>query len=246
MISHQFTAVMAACLALTACGGGGSDAPSTSTPQTACQPITVAALGDSTAWGLDSFKYAALPPGSPIDLAKANPSPVQVLQTEMDAEFGPGAVIVSEAGVMGASAGDLVIGNAGYRPWPDGITADIVTMNYGINDRGNNHSLAFYESNLRTIVAKTPAGTRLLLETPNFTPGGDTVLGDFAQRMRDVATSTGTPLADTFAYTQALPDWLTRFAPGDFAHPSTEGYRLIAVNSRAPAVAALVRALGCR
>lgn len=230
------SALMAATLSiiLAACGGGGSEAPTPTAQAATCRPkvVTVQLFGDSTMFGYDSFTRA-----------KAVPSPAQDLQSAMDVRFGLGAVVVRENGVLGATISDLIKGRAGYQAWPLGVAADVVVVNYGINDQDLiiGESIEEYESNLRAIAAYK--GAAVVFETPNATPGPNVRFDAYVQRMRDVAVSLSVPVADTFLAVKAVPDWETYFA--DFAHPNAAMYGLIVKNSLAPAVAKQVAPLRC-
>ena len=210
--------------ALTACGGGGSDAPK----PCVAKPIRVQLFGDSTMRGYDGMTKM-----------QANPSPATDLQNEMNSRFGPGVVVVSLNATVGAGTKELMEGSAGYRPFPQDVNADLIVVNFGINDQDvvKGVSIDQYEANLRKIVATSPAP--VLFETPNRTPGDNPRLAAYAQRMRDVAGET----ADTYTYVNGIPKFETYF--GDLAHPNTELYRLIVKDSLAPAVATRVASMMC-
>jgi lysophospholipase L1-like esterase len=222
--SHFYLAFsLAATLALSACGGGGSTDPHPTAIGTACtliQPVRIALYGDSTQFGLDSFTHV-----------QAVPSPSEDLQADMDARFGPGAVEVTNYGVSGTTAAAFV-----RRP------ADIEVVNYGINDQdyAAGESIDEYEALLRKIASGSP---QMVFETPNATPGDNPRFAAYVQRMRDVAASLALPLADVNAYVQTVPAWQTYFA--DFAHPNAAMYGLIVKNSLAPTLVPLVGALRC-
>jgi lysophospholipase L1-like esterase len=214
--------------ALAACGGGGSSGASDEPRKTAigeaCSlvvPVVINMYGDSTQYGVDSFTYQ-----------QANPTAPQVLQADMDAQFGPGAVVVNNYGVPTTKAWQFSRQGA----------ANIELVNYGINDQdlGGGVPIDQYEADLRSIAASSPL---LVFETPNATPGYNPRFAAYVQRMRDVALSIGAPLIDVNAYVQSVPNWESYFA--DLAHPNTAMYGMIAHNALTPALVPMVKKLRC-
>jgi lysophospholipase L1-like esterase len=218
---------------LVACGGGGSDAPPTEAPST-CTPIAqvrVQLFGDSTMVGYTAETDAA-----------AQHAPVVMLQQILDARFGAGATLVTVRAMGGTTSGELLNGtDTVNQAWPKSVDADIVVINHGINDLTHVGNVATYRANLQALAANT-AGAKLVLETPNVVAEHD--LSPYAQAMRDVAKAAGAPVADTFAFTSALPDWHARLS--DWAHPRDAFYQQIVTTSLAPAVVPVVAAMLCR
>lgn len=233
-------ALLAACVALAGCGGGGSDAPPlpplpTVQPlsATACTPtgtaVRIQLFGDSTQAGAIAGGMAAK-------------TPTMLLQADMDATFGAGAVLVEDRAASSTSAAQLLAGTDGKNaPWPQSVAADIVVINHGINDAGRGVLPATYRSQIDQIVAAAPA--RVVLETPNPTRGQD--MAPFAQAMREVAATRGATVADTYAYVSSLPEGGLEYL-SDWAHPTQELYAHIVRNSLMPALTPLVKAKACR
>lgn len=206
--------ILAAVLALVACGGGGTSDPQPATPCVQMAQVRVQLFGDSTMEGWDGATGAY-----------AVRTPTSELQDALDARFGRGTTLVTSRAMSGTTARQLVAGTDGRnQPWPRSVDAEIVVVNHGINDATHGDDLATYKAALAAIVAN-PGGARLIFETPNAVRGAD--LAPFAQAMRD----TGTPIADTFTLPVELGDW---------AHPTQAGYIKIVRDSLAPAVIPVV------
>ncbi len=225
MVKFILGATMA--LVLAACGGGSDEASQVTTPPPvvvsqssvppACMPkvVSVGLLGDSTDLGLTLVDGAYV-------VAPHNPG--VELQADMDAEFGAGAVIVTDYGVGGT--------NATQAPT---VKADVIVANYGINDSAIHEPLDIYKA------AMLATGATLIeTQNPGADDPGDGVAGPYAAAAR----SLGLPVADTMAYVESLPNWRSMLSDG--LHPSDALYVLIIDNVLAPAVAKQVAPLRCR
>jgi lysophospholipase L1-like esterase len=208
-------------LVLTACGGGGGDAPMPPTktpaapPAPTCTPrtVSVALVGDSTLYGF-----------LVLTGAQATDNPGVRLQNDMDAEFGAGSVVVTNYAVSGTTSAQA-----------SKVAADVIVTNYGINDAHLGVPVADYITNMRAIGAT-------LIETPNPTWG--TVYGAIDDAPYAAAGRTlGLPVADTQAYMLARQGWQDLLPDG--VHPTEAGYVEIVDNVLAPAVAKQVAPLRC-
>lgn len=210
----------AALLALLAACGGGSDdtAPHTgiaSPPAPPCTPrvVTVSLRGDSTMFGMGNR--------------------VQVL---MDAQFGAGAVIVTNYGVPGTHSYDA----------PDVVPADVVVANYGINDmRDGATTLAGFRMylglmDLTLVETQSPQAWDKGYYLDTF--GANVPSYDEAGFV-GVERTMGVPVADTYAYVKAIPNWES--LTDDGVHPAAALYDMIAANVLGPAVAKQVAPLRC-
>lgn len=98
---------MALVCALSACGGGGSS-PATSQPTVAAAKthLTIYLDGDSTLWGVDvddtDNEQQAPGVGNGV-VGRANPSPAQLLQADLDKQFGAGVVTVVDGSIPGGT-----------------------------------------------------------------------------------------------------------------------------------------------
>ena len=217
---------------LTACGGGGSDAP-TAAPQQACIPqaqVRVQLFGDSTQEGWDGGTRQA-----------AVYTPAVALQLALDARYGRGKTLVTSRARSGTTAFELVNGTDGTnQPWPRSVDADIVVVNHGINDATHygGSMLPQYRAALEQL-AKAPAV--VVFETPNIVKGWD--LAPYAQTMRDVAAAHRLAVADTYKFTSELPDW--QILIPDWAHPSSELYKRIAEQVLYPTITPIVDKMLC-
>lgn len=141
------------------------------------------------------------------------------IQVLMDARFGAGKVVVTNYGVPGSRAFQA-----------PHVEADVVVANYGINDM---NSIA--PEDFRAEMAGLGA---TLLETQNPTVGGDR-----APLYVDIVRGLGLPVADTYAFVLARPDWQADLRDG--VHPTDELYDAIASDVLGPAIAGQVAARRC-
>lgn len=193
----------------------------------ACQPasgnsvkpaLVIDYYGDSTIWGYRS--------GNGEQVALTAP------QAFAAALGGSARATVSNEGVNGSTACDLLNGSDGrHPPWAKqiaGTAARFVILNHGINDQWK-YPLPQYKNCLRELVRIAKSrGKLVILETPNPTrdsaPDG---LDLYAQGMRDVAAELGVPVIDQYSY---LKDYLggrpvQEICP-DGLHPSDRVYEL--------------------
>jgi lysophospholipase L1-like esterase len=197
-------------------------------------PVSIQLFGDSINYG----ETRATPGGDPF---RVDDTPQAVLQRDMDARFGAGAVVVTTDAIPGSTAKMLIDGDTGlwgglsYQAWPLGATGDIVLMDYGINDYLSGLSAADFTAQLKQLAA----ARSVVFETP-LPANGDV---GFAAAVREVATETGEPLIDTSAYVQSLGNWSSYL--GDGIHPNDAGYQLLTHGAVSPAVAKLVAPLLC-
>jgi lysophospholipase L1-like esterase len=206
---HWFLLLTAA---LAGCGGGDdiSATPSSCSPRA----VTVALLGDSTMYGIDGFTHQ-----------RVDRDPGELLQADMDARFGPGAVSVTNYGVPGQRADQA-------KP----VEADIVVENYGINDMVR--TIGQYQSSVRALGATIVETQSPVLREPMA------VQERYAQAAEQVAAVSGAGLADAFTYVQSLPDWESQLG-SDHVHPGAYLYTLIVRDVLAPAVAEQVAPFRC-
>lgn len=224
MIYLKFKALAASvCVTLAACGGGGSEAPATSSAQSACKPLAVVRVqlfGDSTMVNLDAFTNGAL-------------------QKAMDARFGAGVVAIQNRAMPGTDSSQLMSGGDGLNlPWPQSLAADIVVINHGLNDYGR-HDLAAYQTNLRAVGS---SGVPVLFMTPNASTVQQ--MSGHAGTMTATAQSLGSPVADVYAYFAAQANWPAMLM-ADGVHPLPAAEALIVRDVVAPALVKMVAPLRC-
>lgn len=210
------------------CGGGG-DGTSTAAPAAAPvappKSVRIEAYGDSTMWGRDG----ANPPNQ---ASITQPSKAQAV---LQAEYGP-TVTVSNEGVTGTTAANLVLGTDGkHLPWTQQMansTAQIVAVNFALNDA----LPAFKESTesyraLMTQIVNTAhtAGKVIFLVEPNAISNTASIpdLPAYVTVMREVAAATNTPIVPNYAYPANTPDG----GHPDAATYAAMGERLAAVMS---------------
>lgn len=209
---------MAICLALAACGGGGSAAPEPAAAP-ACSPavVRIQFFGDST------NLYGAW----------------ETTRDALRARFGQSIMVESRA-VSGMTTDQLLAGTDGLnKPWPGSVAPGSITLvNDGINDAVA-APIEQYKANLRRL---RPS----YFETPNPTdsplrPYDGTAT--YAQAMRDVAVETGVPLIDIHTYVISLPNWRALLVDG--IHPGPVLTEMIGTNVVYPALVPAVAKLRC-
>jgi lysophospholipase L1-like esterase len=228
-------------LALSACGGGGSETPEEDgLPMAArigvgpaCEPVRIQQFGDSTQAGYvgATGKIGARNPGT-------------ILQRLLDARFGVGRTIVTNHGVGGAVVQDMIDGTGLGGPaatWPVPFTGHIAVVNHGINDATHGTPLYAYQSVLEHLHDMLPVGTTLIYQTPHRVKVHDVL--PYAVTMRNVAVARGATMANVFTFTNTLPSWFS-YLP-DWAHPTEDGYELVTTKVIFPAVAKHVAERTC-
>jgi acyl-CoA thioesterase I len=225
--AHRFRGAAGALLIAAACGPASADAPPmqrTSEPTraaTAAQ-VVIEAYGDSTTLGISCSE------------GHCGPRPqnaVAYLQDALHASFGERVSVVN-LGVGGTMAYQLRDGTdrAHSLPWAQRLAASnaqIVTINYGINEVMHNQTPEqFYEAETALVKTALALGRQPVLQTSNPMPDGrlNARLGAMVAMTRRVAAEQHVPLVDQYAYIGALPDWQTMMSDG--AHPKPELYRL--------------------
>lgn len=203
------------CLALAACGGGGSGSEPP-TASTCRDTATVVLLGDST----------------------MTPWPRYYLMRELADKYGAGRVTVADRAVPGTDSAQFLSGADGHHGLAEADGADLVVLNHGQNDMQHGLPVAEYEQRLQSI--RTAIGSRLLLQTPNpnfSTPEREAALPAYVDAMRRQGAA-----IDAYAYFQTLPDW--RALMPDGIHPNRAGQQAIVRGAMAPAVEAALDMCG--
>jgi acyl-CoA thioesterase-1 len=115
-------------------------------------------------------------------------------------------------------------------PWAQRLAASdaqIVTINYGINEVMHNQTPEqFYEAETALVKAALALGKEPVLQTSNPMPDGrlNARLAAMVAMTRRVAAEQHVPLVDQYAYISSLSDWQSMMSDG--AHPKPELYRL--------------------
>ncbi|MPW21278.1 SGNH/GDSL hydrolase family protein [Paraburkholderia sp. CNPSo 3157] len=184
--------------------------------------VLIEAYGDSTTLGI-----------SCID-GRCGPQPdnaVTYLQDELRAKYGA-RVTVANLGVGGTMASQLRDGTGPGRngPWKARLAASnaqIVTINYGINEVMHNQTPEqFYEAETDLVKTAQALGKLPVLQTSNPMPDGrlNTRLAAMAAMTRRVAAEQHVPLVDQYAAISSMADWKTQMSDG--AHPKPGLYRV--------------------
>lgn len=184
--------------------------------------VVVEAYGDSTTLGISCSD------------GHCSPRPqnaVADLQGELQGAYGE-RVSVINLGVGGTMAYQLRDGTDRSRgvPWAQRLAAShaqIVTINYGINEVMHNQTPEqFYEAETALVKTALALGKQPVLQTSNPMPDGrlNARLAAMVAMTRRVAAEQHVPLVDQYAYIGALPDWQAMMSDG--AHPKPELYRL--------------------
>jgi len=156
---------------------------------------------------------------------------VTYLQEALHSTYGERVSVVN-LGVGGTMAYQLRDGTDRRRgvPWPQRLAASdaqIVTINYGINEVMHNQTPEqFYEAETALVKAALALGKEPVLQTSNPMPDSrlNARLAPMVAMTRRVAAEQHVPLVDQYAYICGLPDWQSMMSDG--AHPKPELYRL--------------------
>ncbi|TDN70085.1 SGNH/GDSL hydrolase family protein [Paraburkholderia sp. BL10I2N1] len=214
-------ALFVAMLAVTGAAASGASRPEDG-PHATGPVVLIEAYGDSTTLGISCSGGHCGP------LAQ---NAVSDLQDALQATHGA-SVTVTNFGVGGTMAYQLRDGTERGRgePWKARLAASraqIVTINYGINEVMHNQTPEqFYAAETELVTTARALGKLPVLETSNPMPDGrlNAKLAMMAAMTRRVAAEQRVPLVDQFSYISALPDWKTMMSDG--AHPKPELYRL--------------------
>ncbi|WP_429271617.1 SGNH/GDSL hydrolase family protein [Paraburkholderia sp. EB58] len=208
------------------CGRASADAPAApdghalhANPPT---QVVIEAYGDSTTLGIS------------CSAGHCSPRPqnaVTHLQEAMHTTYGERVSVVN-LGVGGTMAYQLRDGTDRGRgvPWAQRLAASdaqIVTINYGINEVMHNQTPEqFYEAETALVKAALALGKEPVLQTSNPMPDGrlNARLAAMVAMTRRVAAEQHVPLVDQYAYISSLSDWQSMMSDG--AHPKPELYRL--------------------
>jgi acyl-CoA thioesterase I len=223
---HGAAAAATALLMVAVCGRVSADAPAApdghalhANPPT---QVVIEAYGDSTTLGIS------------CSAGHCSPRPqnaVTHLQEAMHTTYGERVSVVN-LGVGGTMAYQLRDGTDRGRgvPWAQRLAASdaqIVTINYGINEVMHNQTPEqFYEAETALVKAALALGKEPVLQTSNPMPDGrlNARLAAMVAMTRRVAAEQHVPLVDQYAYISSLSDWQSMMSDG--AHPKPELYRL--------------------
>lgn len=191
--------------------------------QERAQPqVLIEAYGDSTTLGISCSDGRC---GPRADNA------VTYLQDALRAKYGVRVSVVND-GIGGTMATQLRDGTGPGRngPWKDRLAASnaqIVTINYGINEVMHNQTPEqFYQAETDLVKTAQALGKLPVLQTSNPMPDGrlNARLAEMAAMTRRVAAEQQIPLVDHYADISAMADWKTHMSDG--AHPKPELYRV--------------------
>ncbi|MEM5437016.1 SGNH/GDSL hydrolase family protein [Paraburkholderia diazotrophica] len=212
--------VLSLCAA--ACALALSTAALSHADESARPQVLIEAYGDSTTLGISCSDGRC---GPQADNA------VTYLQDALRAKYGA-RVTVANFGVGGTMASQLRDGTGPGRngPWKARLAASnaqIVTINYGINEVMHNQTPEqFYEAETDLVKATQAFGKLPVLQTSNPMPDGrlNARLAAMAAMTRRVAAEQHVPLVDQYAAISSMADWKAQMSDG--AHPKPELYRV--------------------
>lgn len=184
--------------------------------------VLIEAYGDSTTLGISCLDRHCVPRAQ---------NAVADLQDALRVEYGTRVSVVN-LGVGGSMASQLRDGTdrSGGLPWAQRLAAShaqIVTINYGINEVMHNQSPAqFYAAQTALVVTARALGIEPVLQTSNPMPDDrlNARLAAMVAMTRRVAAEQHVPLVDQYAYISGLPGW--KWMMSDGAHPKLALYRL--------------------
>ncbi|CAJ2712588.1 SGNH/GDSL hydrolase family protein [Burkholderia pseudomallei] len=222
----------ATALLLSACGGGGDggSSPSTQTQQSAQKSVLIEYVGDSTVYGCTLLEGNPRGPQCLENYAQSphnEPAMVQYLLDKKSID----QVTVLNSGVAGTTVADLLNGtNKVPQPWWPHVQqskAQIIVMNYGINDAyapGMTPELFSAELD-QVISAAKAAGKQIILETPNpIMSDHASYLASLVDAEKQTAAKWGVQVIDQYGYLSSIPNWPSMLSDG--MHPTDAGYEL--------------------
>lgn len=212
-----------ALLLAAACASASAAAPPTQALQAGTQAqVVIEAYGDSTTLGIS------------CSAGHCGPRPqnaVAYLQDALHGAYGERVDVVN-LGVGGTMASQLRDGTDRSHgvPWAQRLAASdaqIVTINYGINEVMHNQTPEqFYAAETALVKTALALGKHPVLQTSNPMPDSrlNARLAAMVTMTRRVAAEQHVPLVDHYTSIGALPDWQALMSDG--AHPKPELYRL--------------------
>lgn len=226
-------ALAASCIFLSACGGGGGD-ESEDTKQAASVPCVPAgakvSFDNPTPPPADALAVSWTPVDFSIDLF--GDSTNWLAYPYWRAMFGD---MVVDRAAKGAKTDTALTGKDGVnQPWPKSVGAQVIVLNYGMNDGASAMPIATYKANLRKMA---DVHARVVFETPN--PSTHYDVAPYAQAMREVAAESRADVIDTYACMLKRSDWYNLLYDG--THPTPEGLQYIVETCVAP----VITQLGC-
>ena len=198
-------------ITLAGCGGGGEDM----TVQFVHKFTLVETYGDSTRVVPNSLT-----------------APSASLLAEKALQAQGYSVTISNQGVGGTMAIDLLTGDGVHKPWVEQMkesTADIVSINYGVND-ANRPAEAYQGAMTELVRVAQAAGKRVMIETPSpvLPPFDAEAVQERAAIARQVAKDTGATLCDVNAFFLDNHYVTGEYFP-DNIHPGALGHAVKAV-----------------
>lgn len=204
--------------------------------QTQTKQVIVEMYGDSTTQGF------SVPNGVSMITRGNEPT---LLQSYFDRDFGNGVVRVTNEGVGGTEAYQLLNGLDGVHQSWDSLmavsTASIVTINYALNDTyffANPRQGVYSESPqdyhqiLTSLVniAKSHGKIVVLVEpNPSCNPYRQSTLQYYVTHMEEVAQETNTHIVGQYWQIVSMPNWQGLLT--DCTHPYDALYKIKAQNS---------------
>jgi acyl-CoA thioesterase I len=186
--------------------------------------VLIEAYGDSTTLGISCSDGHCGPRAE---------NAVTYLQDQLRAKYGERVVVVND-GVGGTMATQLRDGTGPARErkgaWKDRLAASnaqIVTINYGINEVMHNQTPEqFYQAETDLVKTAQALGKLPVLQTSNPMPDArlNARLAEMVAMTRRVAAEQQVPLVDHYAQISAMADWKTQMSDG--AHPKPDLYRV--------------------
>ena len=164
--------------------------------------------------------------------------PDYLLYTSLESNY---KVAITTRSAEGSTTSDLLNGTDGVNGvWPDGIEADLIVINHGLNDARQGISVGTYTNNLREIRNRLPNSITVIWQLPVLDDSntntaviapGTNDLSAYQRAMSSIALEYGDFVVDITKF-----DSYRSLFSVDGIHPTQEGYKRIVEQGLVPII----------